>query len=127
MSAEMSSSKASFNFDEWVARFVKRDFHCEIHGESEQASSDSGKTYGGCIKCEAEATAKAEKEKVDAEVAAKELRDLKAGFAPKHEFIFYAHKGRSLFREKRISDVLEFPKIHSSGATKIFSILFMHH
>ena len=40
--------------------------------------------------------------------------DLKAGFAPKHEFIFYAHKGRSLFREKRISDVLEFPKIHSS-------------
>jgi site-specific DNA-methyltransferase (adenine-specific) len=40
--------------------------------------------------------------------------DLKAGYAPKHEFIFYAHKGRSLFREKRIPDVLEFPKIHSS-------------
>ena len=40
--------------------------------------------------------------------------DLKASYAPKHEFIIYAHKGRSLFREKRLSDVMEFPKISSS-------------
>jgi site-specific DNA-methyltransferase (adenine-specific) len=40
--------------------------------------------------------------------------DLKGAYAPKHEFIIYAHKGRSLFREKRIPDVMEFPKIHSS-------------
>jgi site-specific DNA-methyltransferase (adenine-specific) len=40
--------------------------------------------------------------------------DLKAAYAPKHEFIIYAHKGRSLFRNKRVSDVMEYPKIHSS-------------
>ena len=40
--------------------------------------------------------------------------DLKAAYAPKHEFVIYAHKGRSLFRDKRISDVMEYPKIHSS-------------
>lgn len=77
MSAEMSSFKKPFNFEEWAARFVKRDFQCEIHGSSEQCSSDGGKTYGGCIKCAAEATAKEEKDKSDAEVAAKELRDLR--------------------------------------------------
>lgn len=40
--------------------------------------------------------------------------DLKGAYAPKHEFVIYAHKGRSLFREKRIPDVMEYPKIHSS-------------
>ena len=40
--------------------------------------------------------------------------DLKAAYAPKHEFIIYAHKGRSIFRDKRISDVMEFPKINSN-------------
>jgi site-specific DNA-methyltransferase (adenine-specific) len=43
--------------------------------------------------------------------------DLKAGFAPKHEFVIYAHKGRSLFRNGRASDVLEFKKITSSKLT----------
>ena len=77
MSAEMSSSRKPFSFEQFAAQFVRREFHCEIHGESEQASTDGGKTYRGCIKCEAEATEKAEKEKADAEVAAKELRDLR--------------------------------------------------
>lgn len=40
--------------------------------------------------------------------------DLKGAYAPKHEFVIYAHKGRGLFREKRIPDVMEYPKIHSS-------------
>ena len=40
--------------------------------------------------------------------------DLKGAYAPKHEFVIYAHKGRSLFREKRLPDVMEYPKIHSS-------------
>jgi len=40
--------------------------------------------------------------------------DLKAAYAPKHEFVIYAHKGRSLFRSKRVADVMEYPKIHSS-------------
>ena len=43
--------------------------------------------------------------------------DLKAGYAPKYEFILYAHKGRSLFRDKRISDVIDFPKVLSSKLT----------
>ena len=43
--------------------------------------------------------------------------DLKAAYAPKHEFVIYAHKGRSLFRKKRIPDVMEYPKIHSSKLT----------
>ena len=40
--------------------------------------------------------------------------DLKASYAPKHEFVIYAHKGRSLFREKRLPDVMSYPKISSS-------------
>ena len=40
--------------------------------------------------------------------------DLRASYAPKHEFVLYLHKGRSLFRKKRLSDVMEFPKIASS-------------
>ena len=43
--------------------------------------------------------------------------DLKAGYAPKYEFILYAHKGRSLFRDKRISDVIDCPKVLSSALT----------
>jgi len=39
--------------------------------------------------------------------------DLKGAYAPKHELILYGHKGRSLFREKRIPDVIDFPKIPS--------------
>lgn len=37
--------------------------------------------------------------------------DLKASYAPKHEFILYGHKGRSLFRDKRIPDVINCPKV----------------
>ena len=40
--------------------------------------------------------------------------DLKGGYAPKHEFVFYAAKGRVLNRGKRIPDVMEFDKIPSS-------------
>lgn len=40
--------------------------------------------------------------------------DLKGAYAPKHELILYGHKGRSLFRDKRIPDVIDFPKISSS-------------
>ena len=39
--------------------------------------------------------------------------DLKASYAPKHEFILYAHKGRSIFRKKRVPDVMDFPKVSS--------------
>lgn len=38
--------------------------------------------------------------------------DLKGAYAPKHEFILYGHKGRSIFREKRIPDVIDFAKIN---------------
>jgi len=40
--------------------------------------------------------------------------DLKGSYAPKHEFIIYAHKGRSLFRKKRLSDVFNYPKVSSN-------------
>ena len=40
--------------------------------------------------------------------------DLKGAYAPKHEFILYGHKGRSIFREKRISDVIDCAKINSN-------------
>jgi site-specific DNA-methyltransferase (adenine-specific) len=40
--------------------------------------------------------------------------DLQGAYAPKHEFLLFGHKGRSLFREKRLSDVMEFPKIPSA-------------
>jgi site-specific DNA-methyltransferase (adenine-specific) len=40
--------------------------------------------------------------------------DLKGSYAPKHEFIIFAHKGRCLFRDKRIPDVIDFPKINSN-------------
>lgn len=40
--------------------------------------------------------------------------DLTGAYAPKHEFVLYGHKGRSLLREKRLPDVFDFPKIASS-------------
>ena len=40
--------------------------------------------------------------------------DLKGAYAPKHELILFGHKGRTLFREKRIPDVIDFPKIPSN-------------
>ena len=40
--------------------------------------------------------------------------DLKGSYAPKHELILYGHKGRSLFREKRIPDVIDCDKISSA-------------
>lgn len=43
--------------------------------------------------------------------------DLKASYAPKYEFILYAHKGRSLFRDKRIADVIDCAKVTSKDLT----------
>ena len=40
--------------------------------------------------------------------------DLKGAYAPKHELVLFGHKGRSLFREKRIPDVIDFPKVPSN-------------
>lgn len=40
--------------------------------------------------------------------------DLKGSYAPKYEFILYGHKGRSLLRGKRISDVIDCAKVNSS-------------
>lgn len=40
--------------------------------------------------------------------------DLKGSYAPKHEFILYGHKGRSLFRAKRMPDVIDCAKVNSS-------------
>lgn len=77
MRTEMSSSKPTFDFDYWMARFVRREFQCEIHGLTEEASNNHGDTYNGCVQCAAEAAAKEEKERLDAEVAANELRDLR--------------------------------------------------
>jgi site-specific DNA-methyltransferase (adenine-specific) len=37
--------------------------------------------------------------------------DLKAAYAPKYELILYGHKGRSLFREKRLPDVQNYSKV----------------
>lgn len=43
--------------------------------------------------------------------------DLKGAYAPKYEMILYGHKGRSLFREKRIADVIDCAKV--SGNTSV--------
>lgn len=43
--------------------------------------------------------------------------DLKGSYAPKHELVLYGHKGRSLFRDKRIPDVVDFSKIPSVKLT----------
>ena len=37
--------------------------------------------------------------------------DLKASYAPKYELILYGHKGRSLFRGKRLPDVQDYRKV----------------
>lgn len=39
--------------------------------------------------------------------------DLKGSYAPKHELILFGHKGRAVFRDKRIPDVIDFPKVSS--------------
>jgi len=41
--------------------------------------------------------------------------DLKGSYAPKHEFILYAHKGRSVFNEKRIPDVIDCAKVSGNN------------
>ena len=43
--------------------------------------------------------------------------DLKGSYAPKYEFILFGHKGRTLLREKRISDVIDCAKIPSKKLT----------
>lgn len=43
--------------------------------------------------------------------------DLKGAYAPKHEFVLYGHKGRALFKEKRIPDVIDCAKIASPKLT----------
>ena len=45
--------------------------------------------------------------------------DLKGAYAPKHEFILYMHKGRSLFRNGRAPDVVMADKV--SGAKMVHS------
>lgn len=40
--------------------------------------------------------------------------DLKGAYAPKHEFILYMHKGRSLFRNGRTPDVMMADKVSGS-------------
>jgi len=45
--------------------------------------------------------------------------DLKGAYAPKHEFILYMHKGRSLFRNGRTPDVVMADKV--SGAKMVHS------
>lgn len=43
--------------------------------------------------------------------------DLKGAYGPKHELILFGHKGRTLFREKRIPDVIDCAKIPSKRLT----------
>jgi len=43
--------------------------------------------------------------------------DLKGAYAPKHEFVFFVHKGRSLLRDGRRPDILEYSKV-SGGNMK---------
>ena len=40
--------------------------------------------------------------------------DLKGAYAPKHEFVFFAHKGRCLLRDGRRPDILDFAKVSGS-------------
>ena len=37
--------------------------------------------------------------------------DLRGAYAPKYEMVLYGHKGRSLFRDKRLADVIDCDKI----------------
>jgi len=43
--------------------------------------------------------------------------DLRGAYAPKHELVLFGHKGRTLFREKRVPDVMDFAKIPSKYLT----------
>ena len=43
--------------------------------------------------------------------------DLKGSYAPRHEFILFGHKGRTLLREKRMADVIDCAKIPSKKLT----------
>ncbi|MGO1042177.1 DNA-methyltransferase [Clostridioides difficile] len=43
--------------------------------------------------------------------------DLRGSYAPKHEFILFGHKGRTLLRGKRIADVINCPKVVSKKLT----------
>lgn len=43
--------------------------------------------------------------------------DLRGSYAPKYEMILFGHKGRALFQEKRIADVIDYPKISSAKLT----------
>ena len=43
--------------------------------------------------------------------------DLKGSYAPRHEFILFGHKGRTLLGEKRIADVIDCAKIPSKKLT----------
>lgn len=40
--------------------------------------------------------------------------DLRGSYAPKYEMILFGHKGRALFQEKRIADVIDCAKISST-------------
>ncbi|MCF7810811.1 site-specific DNA-methyltransferase [bacterium] len=40
--------------------------------------------------------------------------DLKGDYAPRDEWIIYAHKGRRILNGKRPDNILEYPKIHTS-------------
>lgn len=43
--------------------------------------------------------------------------DLRGAYGPKHELVLFGHKGRTLFREKRVPDVMDFAKIPSKRLT----------
>lgn len=43
--------------------------------------------------------------------------DLKGAYAPKHEFVLFGHKGRSILREKRMPDVIDCDKVPSLKLT----------
>lgn len=40
--------------------------------------------------------------------------DLKGSYAPKHEFVLFGHKGRTIFNERRIPDVIDCAKVAST-------------
>lgn len=40
--------------------------------------------------------------------------DLRGSYAPKYEMVLFGHKGRALFQEKRIADVIDCAKVSSS-------------
>lgn len=40
--------------------------------------------------------------------------DLRGAYAPKHEFVFFVHKGRCLLRDGRRPDVLDYAKVSGS-------------